>query len=138
MENKTPLKIKPEAIKPGLHVCVDFKGNGYFYEKGEVIKKLRKNWLVYIPNRDCSSIGGVDGHYSIPPNRLRLDFGFTKEGRCLLATKEDNKYFWSKEHTDYCLSFSPIDVDDDTNFIHFTNHLEPIVLADHYSKEQNK
>tara|TARA_B100000315_G_scaffold224616_1_gene230264 strand:+ start:390 stop:725 length:336 start_codon:yes stop_codon:yes gene_type:complete len=93
--------LKPEKIKPGLHVCIDFRGNGYFYERGEVIKKLRKNWLVNIPKRDLSYIGGVNGNYSVPPNRLRLDVSFTKEGRPLMATKEDSQYAFSKEHINY-------------------------------------
>ena len=99
------MSIKPEKIKPGLHVSIDFKGNGYFIERGKVIRKLRKNWLVYIADRDCSSIGGVTGKYSIPPNRLRLDLGFTKDGRALMANKEDHNYMWSKEHIDYCMSY---------------------------------
>jgi len=98
-------EIPKRDITPGLNVCIDFKGDGYFYARGTVIRKLRKNWLVYIPDRDLSSSGGVDGKYSIPRNRLRLDFGFTKDGRPLLATKEDHKIFWSKEHVDYCMSF---------------------------------
>ena len=99
------MSIKPEKIKPGLHVCIDFKGDGYFIERGTVIRKLRKNWLVYIPDRDLSNIGGTNGKYSIPPNRLKLDICFTKDGRALLATKEDHKILWSKEHIDYCNSY---------------------------------
>jgi len=98
-------EIPKRDITPGLNVCIDFKGNGNFYERGKVIKKLRKNWLVNIPKRDLSYIGGINGNYSIPRNRLKVDFGFTKDGRALLATKEDNKIFWSKEHVDYCMSF---------------------------------
>ncbi len=64
MENRTSLKLKP-----GLNVLVDC--NGYF-EKAEVIRKLRKNWLVRIPIRDLSHAGGFDGKYSIPPQRLIL------------------------------------------------------------------
>ena len=99
--SKVITKLKPEAIKPGLNVLVDWNGS---FEKAKVIRKLRKNWLVRIPDRDISHAGGVDGKYSIPPERLTLDIVFNKEGRALLATPEDQKYFFSKEHIDYCKS----------------------------------
>ena len=92
-------------IKPGLNVFVDFQGKGHFHDRGIVIKKLRKNWLVRIPDRDFSYIRGGNGQYSIPPERMLIDIFFTKEGRPLLATKEDKKILWSKEHVDYCNSF---------------------------------
>jgi len=44
------LKLKPEVIKPGLKVLVNWdhhRGRENFYP-GEVIKKLRKNWLVKV------------------------------------------------------------------------------------------
>ena len=96
--SKVITKLKPEAIKPGLNVLVDWNGS---FEKAKVIRKLRKNWLVRIPIRDLSHAGGFDGIYSIPPQRLTLDAVLTKEGRPLMATKEDKQYAFSKEHVDY-------------------------------------
>ena len=89
-------------IKPGLNVCINFSGKGGFYDRGIVLKKLRKNWLVRIPDR---AIPDFNGEYSISPERLMINHGYTKEGRPLLATKEDTQYMWSKEHVDYCNSF---------------------------------
>tara|TARA_B100001057_G_C22511193_1_gene817958 strand:+ start:301 stop:630 length:330 start_codon:yes stop_codon:yes gene_type:complete len=90
-------------IKPGLNVCVDFQGKGIFHYRGLVVKKLRKNWLVRIPERATPDF---NGEYSIAPERMVINFGYTKEGRPLLATKEDTQYLWSKEHVDYCNSFT--------------------------------
>ena len=91
--------LREEKIKPGLNVLVDWNGRGHF-EKAIVIRKLRKNWLVRIPNRDLSP-RGFHGKYSIPPQRLTLDPVFTKEGRPLMATSEDKQYMFSKEHVGY-------------------------------------
>ena len=90
-------RLLPEKIKPGLNVLVDWNGN---FERAIVIRKLRKNWLVRIPDRDLSP-RGFHGKYSIPPQRLTLDPVFTKEGRPLMATSEDKQYMFSKEHVDY-------------------------------------
>ena len=99
--------LREEKIKPGLNVLVDWNGRGHF-EKAIVIRKLRKNWLVRIPHRDCSiDLKGqyhsdrFPGRYSIPPQRLTLDPVFTKEGRPLMATSEDKQYMFSKEHVGY-------------------------------------
>jgi len=91
-------RILPEKIKPGLNVLVDWNGH---MEKGKVLIKLRKNWLVYIRDRDCSSAGGVNGRYSVPPHKLYLDVGITKDGRMLMANQKDKAYLFSKEHIDY-------------------------------------
>ena len=96
-------QLLPEKIKPGLNVLVDWNGH---MEKGKVLIKLRKNWLVYIRDRDCSSIGGVNGRYSVPPHKLYVDAGITKEGRPLLATNKDKQYAFSKEHIDYARSMT--------------------------------
>ena len=94
--SKGILKLKPECIKPGLKVMVDHYGDQRQMFKGEVIKKLRKNWLV-------KTEYGIDYYreVSVPYERLTTDIGFTKEGRPLLGTEEDKKIFWSKEHIDY-------------------------------------
>tara|TARA_Y100000031_G_scaffold110381_1_gene121567 strand:+ start:603 stop:923 length:321 start_codon:yes stop_codon:yes gene_type:complete len=96
-------KLLPEKIKPGLNVLVDWNGR---FEKAKVIRKLKKNWLVRIPKRDCSSIGGVNGRYSVPPQSLHLDVSFTKEGRVLLANEKDHQHLFSKEHTDWAKSMT--------------------------------
>ena len=95
-------RLLPEKIKPGLNVLVDWNGN---FERAIVIRKLRKNWLVRIPDRDISP-GGMDGKYSIPPQRLHLNIVFTKEGRPLMATEKDNQHLFSKEHIDYAKSMT--------------------------------
>ena len=93
-------KLKPEVIKQGLNINVDWFGDGSVYYPGEVIRKLRKNWLVE-----------AKPHYStehkktsVPYDRMTINTGFTKEGRPLMATKEDSQYMFSKEHIDYCKS----------------------------------
>ena len=91
-------RLLPEKIKPGLNVLVDWNGH---MEKGKVLIKLKKNWLVYIRDRDCSSIGGVNGRYSVPPHKLYADVGITKDGRMLMANQKDKAYLFSKEHIDY-------------------------------------
>ena len=95
------LKLKPEAIKPGLKVLVNwehYRGRENFYP-GEVIKKLRKNWRVKV-NR------GMDyQNVSIPYEAITINTGFTKEGRPLMDNKEDKQYLFSKEHVDYMQSF---------------------------------
>jgi len=78
MTKKETTQLKPEAIKPGLNVLVNWNGH---FEKAKIIRKLRKNWLVRIPVRDISYNGGMDGRYSIPPQKLFLDLVFTKEGK---------------------------------------------------------
>jgi hypothetical protein len=90
------LKIKPECLKPGLNVMVDWYGDQRQMLRGEVQRKLRKNWLVTI------QFGTMDKRKcSVPYDRMTIDLGYTKEGRPLLATKEDKKIFWSKEHIEY-------------------------------------
>jgi|TARA_R100001594_G_scaffold96534_1_gene130764 hypothetical protein len=95
------LKLKPEVIKPGLNVLVNwdhYKGGENFYP-GEVIKKLRKNWRVKV-YRDQGEYQNV----SVPYEAMTINTGFTKEGRRLMATKEDKQIFFSKEHIDYVQS----------------------------------
>ena len=97
-------KIKPEAIKPGLNVMVNWlhhKG-GKLYYPGEVKRKLRKNWLVEVKPHYRIETKMV----SVPYEALSINVVFTKEGRPLLATKEDTQYMWSKEHVDYLNSIS--------------------------------
>ena len=72
-------EVSTSEIKPGSNVLVDFQHKGNFDEKGEVIKKLRKNLLVRIPHRDCSiDLKGqyhsdrFPGRYSIPQSRLKI------------------------------------------------------------------
>ena len=43
---KIALKIKPEAMKSGLNVIVDWYGDTRTFYPGKLIKKLRKNWGV--------------------------------------------------------------------------------------------
>ena len=94
------LKLKPEAIKPGLNVMVnwDYRLGGNVFYPGEVIRKLRKNWLVKV-NR-----GMGYQNTSVPYEAMTINTGFTKEGRPLMATKEDSQLMFSKEHTDYMKS----------------------------------
>jgi len=100
MNKKKIMLLKPECITPGLNVLVDWYADGRDYLRGIVKKKLRKNYLVeaYDDYSDQKRL------YSVPYDRLTLNTGFTKEGRRLMATKEDTKYFWSEEHTDWCCS----------------------------------
>ena len=90
------LKVKPECLKPGLNVMIDWYGDQRQMFRGVVLKKLRKNWAVKMTN-----MYGDHKEASVPYDRITPDLGFTKEGRPLLATKEDKKIFWSKEHIDY-------------------------------------
>ena len=97
-------KLKPEAIKPGLRVKINwnyYKGekNPYFLVPGKVIRKLRKNWLVEVDR----GIGETQ-NASIPYEAMTIDIGWTKDGRPLLATSEDKQYMFSKEHNDYLQS----------------------------------
>ena len=97
-------QLKPEVIKPGLHVMVNWlhhKG-GKLYYPGEVKRKLRKNWLVEVSPRGSFETQMV----SVPYEALKINPSFTKEGRPLMATKEDTKIFWGKDHIDYCQSLS--------------------------------
>ena len=96
------LKLKPEAIKPGLKVLVNWehhRGGENFYP-GEVIKKRRKNWLVKV-YRDQGEYQNV----SIPYEAMTINTGFTKEGRRLMDNEKDKQYLFSKEHVDYMQSF---------------------------------
>ncbi len=95
------LKLKPEAIKPGLKVLVNwdhYKGGENFYP-GEVIKKLRKNWRVKV-YRDQGEYQNV----SVPYEAMTINTGFTKEGRRLMDNEKDRQYLLSKEHVDYVQS----------------------------------
>ena len=97
-------KLKPEAIKPGLRVKINwnyYKGekNPYFLVPGKVIRKLRKNWLVEVDR----GIGETQ-KASIPYEAMTIDIGYTKDGRPLLATQEDYNYMFSQEHTDWAKS----------------------------------
>ena len=96
-------QLLAEKIKPGLNILVDWNGHT---EKGKVLRKLKKNWLVYIRDRDCSSAGGVNGRYSVPPHKLYVDVGVTKEGRTLMSNDKDMQYIFSKEHIDYVKSMT--------------------------------
>ena len=91
--------LKPEKIKPGLMVNVKWYPDKEVYYSGKVVKKLRKNWLVIMHN-----FNEERNLVSVPENRLSLSSAYTKEGRALMANKEDHKIFWSKEHIDYCNS----------------------------------
>ena len=96
-------KIKPEAIKTGLHVMINwdhYKGgkDPRFFVPGVVIKKRRKNWLVKVDR------GMGYQNASIPYEAMTINTGFTKDGRPLLATREDKQYMFSKEHIDYLQS----------------------------------
>tara|TARA_R100001143_G_scaffold59499_1_gene58145 strand:- start:29 stop:367 length:339 start_codon:yes stop_codon:yes gene_type:complete len=77
--DKNDHPVSTSEIKPGSNVLVDFQHKGNFDEKGQVIKKLRKNLLVRIPHRDCSiDLKGqyhsdrFPGRYSIPQSRLKI------------------------------------------------------------------
>ena len=99
--SKEITKLKPEVLKPGLNVLVDWYGDQRVFYPGRVIKKRRKNWLLDVAydfdfsNRKLASV---------PYDRLTVSVGHTKEGRQLLRTEEDKKIFFSKEHIDYCKS----------------------------------
>ena len=95
------LKLKPEVIKPGLKVLVNWdhhRGGENFYP-GEVIKKLRKNWLVKVDRGQ-----GEYQNVSIPYGAMTINSGFTKDGRMLMANQKDKEYLFSKEHVDYVQS----------------------------------
>lgn len=97
--SKEPAKLKPEVIKPGLNVLVDWYGDQRVFYPGKVIKKLRKNWLL-----DVAYDFGDKRKTSVPYDRLTVSVGHTKEGRPLMRNEEDKKIFFSKEHIDYCKS----------------------------------
>jgi len=100
--SKEVLKLKPEVIKPGLNVMVnwDHRLGGHVYFPGEIIKKLRKNWLVKVTPHYSSEAKMV----SVPYEAMTINTGFTKEGRPLMANKEDKQHMSSKEHIDYMQS----------------------------------
>ena len=88
--------LREEKIKPGLQVQVDWGRDGSFYYHGKVIRKLRKNWLVEIEEwNEKRNLA------SVPPNQMRLDVCFTKDGRLLMNNKEDTQYGHSQEHREY-------------------------------------
>lgn len=95
---KIALKIKPEAMKPGLNVMVDWYGDTRTFYPGKLIKKLRKNWGVEL-NRD-----GEICKASIPYEAMTINTGYAEDGRMLMATKEDEAYHLSKKHTDWLMS----------------------------------
>ena len=99
MENRTSLKLKPEAIKPDLNVLVDWYRDGRLYNPGVIIKKLRKNWLVKMRTGQ-----GDYQNVSVPYKHMTVNSGFTKDGRMLMANKEDKQYWGSKDHIDYVMS----------------------------------
>ena len=99
MENRTTLKLKPEAIKPDLNVLVDWYRDGRLYNPGVIIKKLRKNWLVKMRTGQ-----GDYQNVSVPYEHMTVNSGFTKDGRMLMANKEDKQYWGSKDHIDYVMS----------------------------------
>ena len=92
-------KIKPECLKPGLNVMVDWYGGESQLLKGVVEKKLRKNWGVKV-NFGLNDIRNC----SVPYEILTIDIHYTKDGKPLLATKEDREIFNSDEHIEYLMS----------------------------------
>ena len=92
--------LKPEKIKPGLRVLINWYGDERVYYHGIIVRKLRKNWLVVMLDNSFRDEIKV----SVPPNRLTLDVAFKKDGRPLLATQEDNIYMFSQEHNDWAKS----------------------------------
>ena len=92
--------LKPEKIKPGLRVLINWYGDERIYYHGKIVRKLRKNWLVEMHDNSFRDKIKV----SVPPNRLTLDVAFKKDGRPLLATQEDYNYMFSQEHTDWAKS----------------------------------
>ena len=99
--SKKLVTLKPEVIKPGLNVQVDWYGDQRVFYPGKVIKKRRKNWLLDVAyDFDFSNKRKV----SVPHDRLTVDVGITKEGRQLRHNEKDKKIFFSQEHIDYCKS----------------------------------
>tara|TARA_R110000764_G_scaffold41993_1_gene94500 strand:+ start:1604 stop:1981 length:378 start_codon:yes stop_codon:yes gene_type:complete len=95
---KTSLKIKPEAMKPGLNVMVDWYSDGSTFYPAKLIKKLRKNWGVKLNK------AGEICNASIPYEAMTIDTGYAEGGRKLMATKEDEAYHISQKHTDWLMS----------------------------------
>ena len=95
---KTSLKIKPEAMKPGLNVMVDWYSDGSTFYPAKLIKKLRKNWGVELNK------AGEICNASIPYEAMTIDTGYAEDGRKLMATKEDEAYHLSQKHTDWLMS----------------------------------
>ena len=95
---KTSLKIKPEAMKPGLNVMVDWYSDGSTFYPAKLIKKLRKNWGVKLNK------AGEICNASIPYEAMTIDTGYAEGGRKLMATKEDEAYHLSQKHTDWLMS----------------------------------
>jgi len=95
---KTSLKIKPEAMKPGLNVMVDWYGDNSTFFPAKLIKKLRKNWGVELNK------AGEICNASIPYEAMTIDTGYAENGRKLMATKEDEAYHVSQKHTDWLMS----------------------------------
>jgi len=99
--SKVITTLKPEVIKPGLNVQVDWYGDQRVFYPAKVIKKRRKNWLLDVAyDFDFSNKRKV----SVPYDRLTVDVGITKDGRQLRHNEKDKKIFFSKEHIDYCKS----------------------------------
>jgi len=99
--NKETVKLKPEIIKPGLNVQVDWYGDQRVFYPAKVLKKLRKNWLLEVAyGFDFSNKRKT----SVPYDRLTVSRGHTKDGRQLMRNEEDKKIFFSKDHIDYCKS----------------------------------
>ena len=95
---KTSLKIKPEAMKPGLNVMADWYSDGSTFYPAKLIKKLRKNWGVKLNK------AGEICNASIPYEAMTIDTGYAEGGRKLMATKEDEAYHVSQKHTDWLMS----------------------------------
>ena len=95
---KTSLKIKPEAMKPGLNVMVDWYGDNSTFFPAKLIKKLRKNWGVELNK------AGEICNASIPYEAMTIDTGYAEDGRKLMATKEDEAYHLSQKHTNWLMS----------------------------------
>jgi len=104
MKKRTTLKLKPEAIKPGLNVLVDWYRDDTVYYPGVVIKKLRKNWLIKIDKRSPYDFHNNYQNVSVPYESMTANSGFTKEGRMLMDTPEDKQHLFSKDHVDYVMS----------------------------------
>ena len=99
--SKKPVTLKPEVIKPGLNVQVDWYGDQRVFYPAKVVKKRRKNWLLNVAyDFDFKNRKLV----SVPYDRLTVSIGHTKDGRQLMSNEEDKKIFFSKEHIDYCKS----------------------------------
>ena len=119
--------IKPEKITPGLNVNIKWWPDRKVFYRGKIVRKLRKNWLVEMEDRNFEDGAQV----SVPADRLSLAVGVTKEGRPLMATKEDTQYMYSKEHIDY---FNSMTMGNRLSEAAELKHSNSEVTAQHYVK----